>query len=42
MCSFIGQKQRNWIGQFALSNLRDNSSGTVTPWADSKVVPSSK
>ena len=30
--------QRYWIGQFALSSLWANSSGTVNPWAESAVV----
>ena len=42
---YIDQKQKYWIGQirqFALSSLVANSSGTVTPWADIKVMPSAK
>ena len=39
MCNCIGQKQRNWIVQFALYSLWANSSGSVNPWADTHANP---
>ena len=43
MCDFIGQRQINWIGQFALSSLLGPTVQVLsTLWADSTVVPNAK